>query len=64
MTISRDKVDEVGYSVAGDEQHPDESKVILKYSFSNSEDSVPSDEDDKEGIEVLEEESNSIIVIL
>ena len=63
MKILKDKVDEVGYPV-GDEQYPDESIAILEYIFSNSEDSVPSDEsDDEEAIEVLEEESNDIIFI-
>ena len=63
MKILKDKVDEVGYPV-GDEQYPDESKAILEYIFSNSEDSVPCDEsNDEEAIEVLEEESNDIIFI-
>ena len=63
MEILRDKVDEVGYPV-GDEQYPDESKEILKYIFSSSEVSVPSDEsDDEEAIEVIEEESNDVIVV-
>ena len=38
-----------------------QKQLILKNIYSNSEDSVPSDEsDDEEGIEILEEESNNI----
>ena len=61
MKILKDKVDEVGYPVGNELMNQSNSQLH----FSNSEDSVPSDEsDDKEGTEVLEEESNDIIIIL
>ena len=63
LSVYFNKVDEVGYPV-GDEQYLDKSKEILKYIFTNAEYLVPSDEsDDEEAIEVLEEESNDIIVM-
>ena len=63
IEILRDKVDEVDYPVANELINQKQFSITL--SPLNSEDSVPSDEsDDKEGIEVLEEDSNNIIVIL